>query len=78
MTPTLEKLRKYTQTFVAQTPEDLATLNRLVVDTPEGLGRRVRINSWFRPKPDISQQPMSPDEVGLSFLCGILNTNAIA
>ncbi|KAK7696074.1 hypothetical protein QCA50_000716 [Cerrena zonata] len=51
------------KTFVAQTQEDLATLNRLIVDTPEGLGRRVRINSWFRPQPEIAKPPMSEENL---------------
>ena len=54
-----------TQTFVAQTQEDLATFNRLIVDTGEALGRRIRVNSWYRPRPDFAEPTMSPEDVSL-------------
>ena len=36
------------RTFVAQCEEDYQLLNRLCVDTNEALGRKVRINTWYR------------------------------
>ncbi|CAL1699970.1 unnamed protein product [Somion occarium] len=56
------------RTFVAQCQEDATLLNRLVVDSPDALGRRVRINSWFRPRPEYADPPMSAEELrGLGF-----------
>lgn len=55
--------------MVAQCEEDYATLNRLVVDTPEALGRKARLNTWFRAKPQgqTIQLPVSPEEVRLFY-----------
>ncbi|KAI0658644.1 P-loop containing nucleoside triphosphate hydrolase protein [Cubamyces menziesii] len=36
------------KTFVAQCEEDYQLLNRLCVDTPEAIGRKARINTWFK------------------------------
>ncbi|KAI0690848.1 hypothetical protein BC835DRAFT_1407403 [Cytidiella melzeri] len=47
------------KTFVAQCEEDYQLLNRLVADTPEALGRKARINTWFRTKPH-NQNPQPP------------------
>ena len=37
------------QTFVAQNEDDYQLLNKLVNDTGEALGRKVRIPTWYRP-----------------------------
>ena len=56
---------EFAQTFVAQCDEDYQLLNRLVVDTPEALGRRVRVMTWYRPDDGrgIMPPPMSVQEV---------------
>ncbi|THH15953.1 hypothetical protein EW146_g4614 [Bondarzewia mesenterica] len=36
------------RTFVAQCDEDYQLFNRLVVDTPEALGRKARVMTWYR------------------------------
>ncbi|KAI0371444.1 P-loop containing nucleoside triphosphate hydrolase protein [Pilatotrama ljubarskyi] len=36
------------RTFVAQCEEDYQLLNRLCVDTPEAIGRKARINTWYK------------------------------
>ncbi|KAH9884909.1 P-loop containing nucleoside triphosphate hydrolase protein [Cubamyces lactineus] len=36
------------KTFVAQCEEDYQLLNRLCVDTPEAIGRKARINTWYK------------------------------
>ncbi|KAL6307041.1 P-loop containing nucleoside triphosphate hydrolase protein [Sparassis latifolia] len=51
------------KTFVAQCEEDYQLLNRLVVDTPEALGRKVRINTWYRAKTQLVGPPMSEQEM---------------
>ena len=57
------------QTFVAQCEDDYQTLNRLVVDTPEAIGRKARINTWFRVQPaQHSQPPLTTDQVRHSTL----------
>ncbi|OCH94491.1 hypothetical protein OBBRIDRAFT_122871 [Obba rivulosa] len=43
--------------FVAQCEEDYALLNRLAVDTPEGLGRKARIHTWYRARTQEQQAP---------------------
>ncbi|KAH9942592.1 P-loop containing nucleoside triphosphate hydrolase protein [Amylocystis lapponica] len=53
------------KTFVAQCEEDYALLNRLVIDTPEALGRKARINTWYRAQ-DARQfvpPPMTQEEM---------------
>ncbi|THH29882.1 hypothetical protein EUX98_g4315 [Antrodiella citrinella] len=56
------------KTFVMQCEEDYKTFNRLVCDTPEALGRTVRVSTWARPKSDIAPPPMSQDTMrGLGF-----------
>ncbi|KAI0787066.1 P-loop containing nucleoside triphosphate hydrolase protein [Irpex lacteus] len=47
------------KTFVAQCEDDYQLINRLVVDTPEALGRKGRINTWYRAQPP-NQQPQPP------------------
>ncbi|KDQ64067.1 hypothetical protein JAAARDRAFT_116577 [Jaapia argillacea MUCL 33604] len=53
------------KTFVAQCPEDYKTLNNLIVDTTEALGRKGRINTWFRPNSEhtLVGPPLSPEEM---------------
>ncbi|GJE87507.1 structural maintenance of chromosomes protein [Phanerochaete sordida] len=51
------------QCFVAQCEEDYRLLNRLVADTGEALGRRARINSWFRDPHQISPPPVSSEQL---------------
>ncbi|KAH9854875.1 P-loop containing nucleoside triphosphate hydrolase protein [Lenzites betulinus] len=53
------------RTFVAQCEEDYRLLNRLCVDTPEALGRKARINTWYKHKDESKLQPppMSPEEL---------------
>lgn len=53
------------RTFVAQCDEDYQLLNRLVVDTPEALGRRVRVMTWYRPDDGrgVMPPPMSVQEL---------------
>ncbi|KAH9927340.1 P-loop containing nucleoside triphosphate hydrolase protein [Fomitopsis serialis] len=52
------------KTFVAQCEDDYALLNRLLIDTPEALGRSTRIHTWYRhqagpaPPPPMSQAEM--------------------
>jgi hypothetical protein len=58
------------RTFVTQCVEDNRLLNRLVNDTPEALGRKARISTWFRPRRAAQQPPMSEDELRrLGFEC---------
>ncbi|KAI0774684.1 P-loop containing nucleoside triphosphate hydrolase protein [Trametes elegans] len=47
------------KTFVAQCEEDYSLLNRLCVDTPEAIGHKARINTWFKVR-DESRLPPSP------------------
>ncbi|KAI0920810.1 hypothetical protein AcW1_005022 [Taiwanofungus camphoratus] len=53
------------KTFVAQCEEDYQLLNRLLVDTPEALGRKVRLNTWFRVENEnsIAPPPMTEEEL---------------
>lgn len=51
------------RTFVTQCIEDNKTLNRMVNDTPEALGKKARIATWFRPRRDTAPPPMSPEEM---------------
>ena len=51
------------KTFVAQCNEDYQLLNQLVADTPEALGRKARINSWYRDPTDINPPPLPVEEV---------------
>ncbi|KAI0340832.1 P-loop containing nucleoside triphosphate hydrolase protein [Trametopsis cervina] len=51
------------KTFVAQCEEDYQLLNRLVADTPEALGRKARINTWFRTQGRNQQPPVSVEEL---------------
>ncbi len=47
------------RTIVAQCEEDYQLLNRLCVDTPEAIGRKARINTWFKPA-DYNRLPPPP------------------
>lgn len=51
------------QTFVAQCEEDYQTLNNMVADSPEALGRKARINTWFRRRSTPHAPPASHEEV---------------
>lgn len=52
------------RTFVAQCDEDYRLLNQLVSDTPEALGKTVRITTWFRPADgNIAPPPMTQEEM---------------
>jgi structural maintenance of chromosomes protein 5 len=54
----------FAQTFVTQCQEDYRTLNRCINDE-DGLGRKVRINTWYRAKDErsIAGPPLSSAEV---------------
>jgi structural maintenance of chromosomes protein 5 len=52
------------RTFVTQCMEDNRTLNRLVNDTPEALGKKARIATWFRPRQNTNPPPMTQEEMG--------------
>jgi hypothetical protein len=45
----------------------LDTLNRVFVDTPEALGRKARLNTWYRAKDEklLVPPPMSREEVSI-------------
>ncbi|KAL7282760.1 hypothetical protein ACG7TL_004235 [Trametes sanguinea] len=45
------------RTFVAQCEEDYQLLNRVCVDTPEAIGRKARINTWFKARDENRLQP---------------------
>ncbi|OBZ70474.1 Structural maintenance of chromosomes protein 5 [Grifola frondosa] len=53
------------KTFVAQCEEDYQLLNTLIVDTPQGIGRKARINTWFKVKNEsrLPPPPMSEEEM---------------
>ena len=53
------------QTFVAQNEEDYQLLNKLVNDTGEALGRKVRIPTWYRPWREgaAGPSPLTEEEV---------------
>ncbi|KAG8923808.1 Structural maintenance of chromosomes protein 5, partial [Tulasnella sp. 408] len=53
------------KTFVCGCTEDYKLLNKLVTDTPEALGRRARITTWFRPQNEnqLNPPPMSPEKM---------------
>ncbi|KIP10370.1 hypothetical protein PHLGIDRAFT_101267 [Phlebiopsis gigantea 11061_1 CR5-6] len=51
------------QTFVAQCDEDYRLLNQLVADTPDALGRKARINSWYRDPTHVAPPPLSPEDL---------------
>ncbi|KIO22019.1 hypothetical protein M407DRAFT_28434 [Tulasnella calospora MUT 4182] len=57
--------RTQVKTFVCGCAEDYKLLNKLVNDTPEALGRRARITTWFRPRNEeqLSPPPMSPEQM---------------
>ena len=58
----------YFKTIVAQCEEDYELLNRCLNDSSEaGLRKEARINTWFRPKGDHVQPPMSDEEVRSRF-----------
>ena len=59
------KLTLLPQTFVAQNEEDYQLLNKLVNDTGEALGRKVRIPSWYRPwcEGAAGPSPLTEEEV---------------
>lgn len=47
---------------------------KLVADTTEALGRRVKIIGWFRPKGQPMPQPINPIEV----MCNILTGRSVS
>ena len=50
--------------FVCQCEEDYKLMHRLFSDTNEALGRKVAINTWFRPRNEpLPPPPMSDAEV---------------
>ena len=53
------------RTIVAQCEEDYQLLNRLCVDTPEAIGKRARINTWYKPVDEsrLPPQPLPPDQL---------------
>lgn len=53
------------KSFVAQSKEDLDTLNHYINDTTKALGRNVRVATWWRPfNPDtVPPAPLSPDQM---------------
>jgi hypothetical protein len=51
------------RTFVTQCVEDNKTFNRLVNDTPEALGKKARVATWYRPRRETAPPPMSPEEM---------------
>lgn len=53
------------RTIVAQCEEDYQLLNRLCVDTPEALGRKARINTWYKPVDEsrLLPQPAPADQL---------------
>ncbi|OJT15503.1 Structural maintenance of chromosomes protein 5 [Trametes pubescens] len=53
------------KTFVAQCDEDYRLLNRLCVDTPEAIGRKARINTWYKAKDEsrLTPPPASREEL---------------
>ncbi|KAH9833821.1 uncharacterized protein C8Q71DRAFT_772688 [Rhodofomes roseus] len=52
------------KTFVAQCEDDYALLNRLLIDTPDALGRSTRIHTWYRHQSGPpSAQPMTREEM---------------
>ena len=53
------------QTFVAQSREDYVLFNRLLTDTGDGVGRKLRLTTWFRPlrREELMPPPMSEEEV---------------
>ena len=57
------KLKVMLKTFVAQTQADFELFKSLLVDTPAGVGRPLKIHVWFEEHPDIPRQPLDRDEV---------------
>ncbi|KAI0677714.1 P-loop containing nucleoside triphosphate hydrolase protein [Trametes maxima] len=53
------------RTFVAQCEEDYQLLNRLCVDTPEAIGRKARINTWFKVRDEtrLAPPPMPREQI---------------
>ncbi|KAI0044470.1 P-loop containing nucleoside triphosphate hydrolase protein [Auriscalpium vulgare] len=53
------------KTFVAQCDEDYRLFNRLLADSTEALGRKMRVTSWYRPDDQRNRTapPMSPEEL---------------
>ncbi|KAI0751154.1 hypothetical protein C8Q80DRAFT_555406 [Daedaleopsis nitida] len=53
------------RTIVAQCEEDYQLLNRLCVDTPEAIGRKARINTWYKPVDHsrLQAQPLPPEQL---------------
>jgi hypothetical protein len=51
------------RTFVTQCAEDNKLFNRLVNDTNEALNKKVKVNTWFRPRHNVPPPPMSQEEV---------------
>ncbi|KAH9983439.1 hypothetical protein BJV74DRAFT_797421 [Russula compacta] len=52
------------RTFVAQCDDDYRLFMRLVSDTPEALGKKARITTWFRPgDANVMPPPMTGEEM---------------
>ncbi|PSR78324.1 hypothetical protein PHLCEN_2v7446 [Hermanssonia centrifuga] len=51
------------KTFVCQCEEDYQTLNRLVVDTPEALGHKARINTFYRKQTGVNPPPVPEQQL---------------
>ncbi|KAF8589644.1 P-loop containing nucleoside triphosphate hydrolase protein [Ramaria rubella] len=58
------------KTFITHSEEDYNTFNRLFIDTPEALGRKMRVTVWYRPHnmAQLLRPPLSTEELhGLGF-----------
>lgn len=51
------------KTIVAQTRADFELLQSMLVDTTEGVGRRLDVHIWFEEDPVIPRPPLDRDEV---------------
>ncbi|KZT60822.1 P-loop containing nucleoside triphosphate hydrolase protein [Calocera cornea HHB12733] len=53
------------KTFVCQTEADSKTLNHWINDTEKGLGRKARINIWYRPRngSQLLPPPLTPQQL---------------
>ncbi|KZP00289.1 P-loop containing nucleoside triphosphate hydrolase protein [Calocera viscosa TUFC12733] len=53
------------KTFVCQSEGDFKTLNHFINDTDKGLGRKARINVWYRPRNgnQLLPPPLKPDQL---------------
>jgi hypothetical protein len=52
------------QTFVATCPEDYDTFTAYVNDSDRAIGRKARVNVWFRPRTGLPAVPLNEEEVG--------------